>query len=280
MATAGNVRYLVFDIESVADGNLISKIRYPEKGLSAQDAIKEYTGELMEKFGSEFIPYTYHIPVSIAIAKIDAAFNLIDIVTLDAPEYRPHVMTRHFWDGWKAYQQPSLVTFNGRTFDLPVLEMAAYRYGVAIPEWFNIYGKNWENPRSRYNQSAHLDLQDIITNFGATRLSGGLNLCANLVGRPGKMGIAGHMVQQLSDEGKLDQVNDYCRCDVLDTYFVLLRCAVVMGQITLEEEQEKVAATNTWLQENSTEHPVYQDYLDSCSEWSSPWTEEEPQTEE
>ena len=131
----------------------------------------------MEKFGSEFVPYTYHIPVSIAVAKIDASFNLIDIVTLDAPKYRPHVMTKHFWDGWKAYQQPSLVTFNGRTFDLPVLELAAYRYGVAIPEWFNIYGKNWENPRSRYNQSSHLDLQDIITNYGATRLSGGLNLC-------------------------------------------------------------------------------------------------------
>lgn len=272
--TSGNVRYLVFDIESVADGDLIAKTRYPEKGLSPGDAIKEYTSELMEKFGSEFVPYTYHIPVSIAVAKIDASFNLIDIVTLDAPKYRPHVMTKHFWDGWKAYQQPSLVTFNGRTFDLPVLELAAYRYGVAIPEWFNIYGKNWENPRSRYNQSAHLDLQDIITNFGATRLSGGLNLCANLVGRPGKMGIAGHMVQQLCDEGKLDQVNDYCRCDVLDTYFVLLRCAVVMGQITIDEEREKVAATNAWLEENSTEYPVYQDYLNSCEDWSNPWTDE------
>ena len=43
MASA-KVRYLVFDIESVADGNLISKVRYPEKNLSAADAIKEYVG--------------------------------------------------------------------------------------------------------------------------------------------------------------------------------------------------------------------------------------------
>jgi predicted PolB exonuclease-like 3'-5' exonuclease len=267
----GNVRYLVFDIESVADGDLISKIRYPDQKLSAPEAIKLYSSELMEKFGSEFIPYTYHIPISIAVVKIDEQLNLMDIVTLDDPEYRPHVITKHFWDGWKAYKQPSLVSFNGRSFDLPLLELAAYRYGIPIPEWFNVYGKTWEQPRARYNQTSHLDLQDIITNFGATRLSGGLNLCANLVGSPGKMGIAGHMVQQLFDDGELGKINDYCRCDVLDTYFVLLRTAVLMGQLTLDEERARVDATRVWLKENSDQHPVYAEYLEGCADWHNPW---------
>ena len=192
-------------------------------------------------------------------------------MTLDDPQYRPHVITKHFWDGWKAYKQPSLVSFNGRSFDLPLLELAAYRYGIPIPEWFNVYGKSWEQPRARYNQNSHLDLQDILTNFGATLLSGGLNLCANLVGSPGKMGIAGHMVQQLYDDGELGQINDYCRCDVLDTYFVLLRTAVLMGQLTLEEERAKVDATRLWLDDNSTEHPVYAEYLAGCGQWNNPW---------
>ena len=271
--STGNVRYLVFDIESIADGALISKIRYPDETLSPAEAIVKYSGELMEKFGSEFIPYTYHLPVSIAVAKIDATFNLIDIVTLDEPKYRPHVMTKLFWDGWRAYDKPALVTFNGRTYDIPLLELSAYRYGISIPEWFNIFAKSWENPRNRFNHSAHLDLQEVITNFGATRLNGGLNLCANLVGRPGKMGVAGHMVQQLHDEGKFSEINAYCRCDVLDTYFVMLRCAVVMGQITLEEEREKINATNEWLEANAEKHPVYRDYLEGCSEWDNPWLE-------
>jgi predicted PolB exonuclease-like 3'-5' exonuclease len=269
----GNVRYLVFDIESVADGNLISKVRYPEKNFSPDEALREYTSELVEKRGSEFIPYTYHIPVSITVGKVDDHFNLLDIVTLDAPEYRPHLMTKHFWDGWKAYKQPSLISFNGRSFDLPLLELAAYRYGISIPEWFNIYGKSWEQPRARYNQVAHLDLQDILTNFGATRLSGGLNLCANIIGAPGKMGVAGHMVQQLYVDGKLEEINDYCRCDVIDTYLVFLRTAVVMGQITLEEQMEKVSNTQSWLEANSEQHPVYGEYLKSCSNWENPWLE-------
>jgi predicted PolB exonuclease-like 3'-5' exonuclease len=279
---SGTVRYLVFDIESVADGDLIAKVRYPNENLSGPDAIKRYTAELVEKFGSEFIPYTYHLPISIAVVKIDAEFNLMDIVTLDAPEYRPHIITKHFWDGWKAYHQPSLVSFNGRTFDLPLLELSAYRFGIAIPEWFNIYGKTWEQPRARYNQAAHLDLQDILTNFGATRLNGGLNLVANLVGSPGKMGIAGHMVQQLYDDGEINQINDYCRCDVLDTYFVLLRTAVLMGQLTIEQEQERVSNTKQWLEEQCEQYPVYSEYLAGCNQWQNPWQPEstDPESEQ
>ncbi len=269
--SSGSVRYLVFDVESIADGDLISKVKYSDRELEGPAAIKEYAGELMERFGSEFIPYTYHIPVSIVAAKVDEDFRLLDIVALDDPEYRSHMMVKHFWDGWLAYKKPVLVTFNGRTYDLPLLELAAFRYGIAIPEWFNLYGRNYEQPRNRFNQDAHLDLQDIFCNYGATRLSGGLNLVANLVGSPGKMGVAGHMVQQLHDDGKLDQINNYCRCDVLDTYFVFLRAAVVIGKLTLEQERERVAETRAWLEENSDAMPVYAEYLKSCGEWQSPW---------
>ena len=279
MATP-SARYLIFDIESVSDGDLIAKVRYPGEGLKPDEAIEKYTGELMEKFGSEFIPYTYHLPVSIAIIKIDAQFQIIDIVTLDVPKYRPHILTKHFWEGWKAYQMPTLVSFNGRSFDIPLMELSAYRYGVAIPEWFNIYGKSWEQKRGRYNQVAHLDLQEIITNFGATRLNGGLNLCANIVGSPGKMGVAGHMVQALFRDGKLQEINDYCRCDVLDTYFVFLRMAVLMGEITLHRERELVAQTKVWLADRAAEYPVYQEYLDQCSTWENPWESVDDKVEE
>lgn len=272
-------RYFIFDIESVADGDLIAKVRYPGDRLTPAEAIDRYSAERMEQTGSEFIPYTFHLPVAIAIVKIDAEFQIIDIVTLDVPEYRPHVLTKHFWEGWKAYRMPTLVSFNGRSFDIPLMELSAFRFGVAIPEWFNIYGKSWEQKRGRYNQTSHLDLQEVITNFGATRLNGGLNLCANIVGRPGKMGVAGHMVQSLFNEGKLQEINDYCRCDVLDTYFVFLRTAVLMGEITLDRELELVEHTQTWLKDRAEEFPVYQEYLDQCSVWENPWATEASEKE-
>lgn len=270
--SSATVRYLVFDVESIADGDLISKVKYPDRELEGHSAIKEYSGELLERFNSEFIPQTYHIPVSIVAAKVDADFHLLDIVALDEPEYRSHKMVKDFWDGWLAYKKPVLVSFNGRAYDVPVLELAAFRYGLSIPEWFNFYGRNYEQPRNRFNQDAHLDLQDILCNFGASRLSGGLNLCANLIGSPGKMGVAGHMVQQLYDDGKLAEINNYCRCDVLDTYFVFLRAAVLIGKLTLEQERERVAETRQWLEERSDAMPVYAEYLEGCGEWENPWS--------
>lgn len=268
-----NVRYLVFDIESIADGELISRVKYAGENYTAKESVDAYCAELMERFGTEFIPYTYHIPVAISIAKVNDQLELVDIVTLDAPEYRPHKITETFWKGWKAYNMPTIVSFNGRTFDMPLMELAAFRYGISIPEWFNMNEKSYEQRRNRYNHWSHLDLQEVLTNFGATRLTGGLNLAANLLGKPGKMGIAGHMVQDLYEKGEIDQINDYCRCDVLDTYFVMLRTKVLTGDISLDQEIELVAKAHDWLDEQSGENEVYKEYLENCREWENPWVE-------
>ena len=156
------------------------------------------------------------------------------LVVLDEPQFRPHVITEHFWRGWEKYRRPTLVSFNGRTFDLPLLELAAFRFGISVPGWFNVAAKSFEQYRNRYNLDAHIDLQELLTNFGSTRFTGGLNLAANLLGKPGKMDVQGHMVQDLFDAGRLAEINDYCRCDVLDTYFVFLRTRVLFGEISLD----------------------------------------------
>jgi 3'-5' exonuclease len=269
------VRYLVFDVESVADGSLISKLRFPSEGLDPEEAIARYRGELLEQHGSDFIPYTFQLPISIVVAKVDPEFRLLDLVALDEPAYRPHMLTSHFWRGWEAYKRPTWVTFNGRTFDMPLLELAAFRYGVNLSSWFALSGKSFENPRNRYNLEAHLDLHDLLTNFGASRFHGGLNLAANLLGKPGKMDVQGFMVQDLYDERKFDEINDYCRCDVLDTYFVFLRCSVMVGRLTLEAEQQRVAETREWLEQRSADMPIFAAYLERWGSWENPWQEAE-----
>jgi predicted PolB exonuclease-like 3'-5' exonuclease len=269
--TDASVSYLAFDIESVADGNLISKIRYPGENLEAVAAIERYRQELRDQYDSDFIPYTFHVPVSVAVGKISADYRLIDVTVLDEPQFRPHVITEHFWRGWDKYRRPTLVSFNGRTFDLPLLELAAFRYGLSVPGWFNVTAKSFEQYRNRYNLDSHIDLQEILTNFGSTRFNGGLNLAANLLGKPGKMGVQGHMVQDMFYEGQLAQINDYCRCDLLDTYFVFLRTRVLFGKLTLDEEQGLIAQTKSWLMKRADQSVAYQAYLERWGDWSNPW---------
>ncbi len=275
--TQQSVRYFVFDIESVADGSLVSKVRFPGEDVGAEEAIHRFREELIEKYESDFIPYTYQIPVSVAVAKVATDFRLIDLVTLDEPEFRPHVITEKFWRGWEVYKHPTLVSFNGRGFDVPLLELAAFRYGLSLPSWFKLEERSYDQPRNRFNTKAHLDLQDLLTNFGATRMSGGLNLTANILGKPGKMDVQGYMVQDLFNEGRLAEINEYCRCDVLDTYFVFLRSAVLLGKLTLDQEQTIVAETKQWLEERAEEVPAYRTYLPQWGDWLNPWDVPEPE---
>src|SRR5262249_37869524 len=152
-----------------------------------------------------------------------------------------------FWGGIATYKEKykeriKLVTFNGRGFDLPLLELAAFRYGCQARDYFQSSRNRPCTACATCAQAAHvargghLDLFDWLTNLGTVRLSGGLDLLSKLLGKPGKMTVSGEQVYQLHVEGRLQEINDYCLFDTLDTYFVFLRTRVLTGELTLEQE--------------------------------------------
>lgn len=258
-----DVKYLIFDIETVGDGNLIQKIRFPDEVLTPREAVNRYRQQLLDETGKDVLPLTFVLPVSVAIAKVAGDYRLLELTVLDSPEFRPQEIVRRFWQGWQHYQRPTLVTFNGRGYDMPVMEVSAFRFGLSIPAWFNVDSRAFEQSRNRYNHDAHLDLQDLLTNFGAFRMHGGLNLLANLIDKPGKAGIDGSQVQDLYHAGHIERINDYCRCDVLDTYFVFLRSRVLLGKLTLQEELTLTEMTRDLLSEQAGNHPAYEHYLET-----------------
>jgi predicted PolB exonuclease-like 3'-5' exonuclease len=255
------LKYLLFDVESIADGQMIARTKYPGKGMDSEQAIAMFRQELLDESGKDFIPFTYHLPVALVIAKIRDDFSLAEIVSLDEPAHRPEQITKAFWLGWERYAHPTWVTFNGRSFDLPLMELSAYRFGISVPAWFNIYDRTYSQNRNRYNLESHLDLHEILTNFGSTWFRGGLNLAAALVNKPGKIDVQGDMVLELHRQGKLHEISEYCRCDVLDTYFVFLRLQVLMGRISSEIEAELVAQVRRMLERDADKHLGYRAYL-------------------
>ncbi len=257
-----DVEYLIFDVEAVGDGDLIQRVRYPDEDLLPRDAVERYSADLLEQTGRDVIPPTFVVPVSVAVAKVSARFQLLDLTVLDAPLFRPEQITRKFWQGWEHYGRPTFVTFNGRGYDMPVLELGAFRHGISLPAWFNVESRSFEQARNRYNIDRHIDLQDLFSNFSAMRVNGGLNLVSNLIDKPGKSGIDGSQVQDLYFDGHAARINDYCRCDVLDTYFVFLRTRVLIGRLGLEDEDALVAETREMLESHADEHPAYAHYLE------------------
>lgn len=214
--------YFIIDTESVPDGKLLAQVKYPDEQLSPESAIARAQAEARAASanGSDFLPVTFHYPIATCVVRVGQDFSLQAVTNLDAPQCRPRRITELFWNGVTTYrgkyrERVKLVTFNGRGFDLPLLELAAFRYGIAGVEHF--FGG-----RKRFD-GYHLDLMDWLTNFGAYRIVGGLNLLSKLLGKPGKMTIQGDQVYRLHCEGRSQEINDYCMFDTLDTYFVFLR---------------------------------------------------------
>jgi predicted PolB exonuclease-like 3'-5' exonuclease len=266
---------LIFDTESVPDGVLIGRTKYPCDKLAPEEAIARAQAEARESssIGSDFLNVSLQIPVAVCVANVAGDFRLLKLTCLDEPQFRPQEITRGFWRGLERYcnskdrnRRAKIVTFNGRAFDFPLMEVAAFRYGVAAP--FHFKGDR-DGPRSRFGDS-HIDLCDYLNNLGACRLAGGLNLFAKLLGKPGKTETSGDQVYGLYRQGGLQAINEYCCFDVLDTYFVFLRTRVLTGELTLEQEHAVVQDAKSWISQHAKERPHLQRYLDNWGDWQ-PW---------
>ena len=257
------MRYTVFDIETRIDKALVRAVFFPQdEELSDEDAYQQKRQQLLERQGNDFFPLAFHVPVSIAIGQVDEARVLTAVETLPpdvtdetASEAGPPdvaspeaAMVRTFWERLERFPG-TLVSFNGRGFDLPVLELQALKQGCRIPHYFR------GRARYRYSDEGHYDLYDFLTNYGVHRLQGGFDALAKLIGLPGKTGMDGSMVQQYWEAGRLDDIHRYCRTDVVQTYFLFLRVELLRGHVTQEQYEAAVAASQPFLQEDGTPPP-------------------------
>jgi predicted PolB exonuclease-like 3'-5' exonuclease len=256
--------FLIMDTESVPDGRLLGKIKYPDQELTADQAVRKAQEEARANSynGSDFLPVSFQYPVAVCILRVGRDFALQSIKCLDAPEFRTREIVAEFWRGLALCPRAKLVTFNGRGFDLPLLELAAFRYGCCGRDYY-------QGSRNRYGGN-HLDLLDWLGNYGASRMAGGLDLLAKLLGNPGKHDMSGDQVYDLYQLGRVREINEYCLFDTLDTYFVFLRTRVMAGEITLQQEEQLVAFAREWLTGKAADMPALLDYLGNWGD-RDPW---------
>ena len=130
-----------------------------------------------------------------------------------------------------------IVTWNGRGFDMPLLNLRALRHNV---DW-----SFWREKNHRYENYkkalVHHDLMDLLGDQGGARFIGLDDVC-NLLGMPGKHDIHGSDVQALWKEDP-GRVLTYCLEDVWQTWLIYLRWLRCFR--TLKPEQRVTA--QAWL---------------------------------
>ena len=149
---------------------------------------------------------------------------------------------------------PQLVTFNGASFDLPVLRYRAMVCGVAAP------GLALRPYFNRYTEDA-IDLCDVLASFSSQNKASLHELC-RVMGLPGKPeAISGADVEKYVHEGRIVEVAAYCETDVFNTYRVWLRYELFRGRLT----DVGLAASEANLHEyirsrsNTKPHLIYED---------------------
>ena len=124
--------------------------------------------------------------------------------------------------------RPRLVTFNGHSFDLPVLRYRAMvnrlsAVGLQVRPYFY-----------RYSDDA-LDLCDVLGSYvpGAKVKLDEVSKILGLTGKP--EGVDGSRVEEMVLAGQIEEVARYCESDVLNTYRVWLVYELFCGSITAKE---------------------------------------------
>jgi predicted PolB exonuclease-like 3'-5' exonuclease len=138
------------------------------------------------------------------------------------------------WNGYVNQLRPTIVTFSGRSFDIPVLSLRAFRLGVA---------QSWADKDYRYRYGdRHIDVFDRMTEYGLVPRTGyGLGTFAKLMGLPGKTS-EGENVQGMFNRGEIDKLEAYCAADAVITAFVLLRYFLMTGRLPKEQYQKSASA--------------------------------------
>nr|WP_314217777.1 3'-5' exonuclease [uncultured Campylobacter sp.] len=219
-----------------------------------------------EKTGSEFLPVCFHRVVSISAVMADGFGRFLRVSTLEGESERDKIAKfLAFIEDFN----PRLVSFNGRGFDLPMIMARAMCYDLSAAAYFETNDRDsnkskWENYRSRYDGRFHLDLLDHISDFGAVR---GLKLdhiCAS-VGLPGKYDVHGDQVLQLYYGGEQAKIDEYCRSDVLNTYWLFLKYELLRGKITKDDYLNYIAVMGEFLQKECagmSYTPVFCDFIE------------------
>jgi predicted PolB exonuclease-like 3'-5' exonuclease len=236
---------LVFDIETIPDIESGRKL-YDLDGLSDAEVSQAMFALRRAKVGNDFLPH--YLQKICAISLVLSHGSQLKVWSLGDEQSDEKELITRFYAGIDKHT-PTLVSWNGSGFDLPVLHYRSLLHGVSAPTYWET-GENqqsfkWNNYLSRFHYR-HTDLMDLIAGY-QNKAFAPLDDISSMLGFPGKMGMSGSKVWEQFAAGQIKEIRDYCETDVLNTYCVYLRFELIRGSINPEEYTRSIYNLKTYL---------------------------------
>jgi len=169
-----------------------------------------------ETENSEFLRLHLHRICSIAITvRDDSDFRYISLGDEASSEAE---LIQALYDAIDHYR-PTLLSWDGSNFDLPVLHYRSLVHGLTAPAYW-----------SEDDEAISPDLKDMLAGFSPDA-DVPLDEFACLLGFPGAMLISADKVWDTYRHAGLQQLRDACVSEALNTYLVYLRFQLFLGQL-------------------------------------------------
>ncbi len=244
---------IAFDIETIPDLKA-GQTLYGLDGIGAEEMAKAMLAARRVKVPDAImLPLHQHEVVSIAVAVRwdDSSFRVQSLGNIDDGERE---LVSSFFRAIE--KKPSLVTWNGSGFDLPVLQYRALYHSIQSRGYWDTGAfdrdSKWNNYQSRYHER-HLDLMDVLARYGYRGMAA-LDEIAKLIGLPGKSGIGGDKVFKTYLEGRLSEIRAYCEIDALNTYLIYLRFQFIREFYSQSEYSQELNIVKNWLKNSDQAH--------------------------
>jgi hypothetical protein len=243
----------VFDIETVPDVEGGRRI-YGLEGLDDRDAANAlFNLRRQETGGSDFL--RHHLQRIVGISAVLRTKDGLKVWSLGDESSSEKDLIERFFNGIDRYL-PTLVSWNGGGFDLPVLHYRALRYGISAPRYWDLGEDDREFKFNNYISRFHLrhtDLMDVLSGYQARAVQP-LDQVACLLGFPGKMGMSGAKVWDAFLEGDIAGIRNYCETDVLNTWLIYLRFQLMRGHLDRASYLAELDLVKTVLEKENKPH--------------------------
>lgn len=250
---------LAFDIESIPDVEGGRRL-YDLHDLDDKEVSEIMFTKRRQQTESDFLPV--YLQRVTAISAVLRTGEQCKVWSLGTPESSERELIERFFDGIERYT-PTLVTWNGSGFDLPVLHHRALIHGITAGRYWDS-GDNdrefkWNNYLNRFH-ARHTDLMDVLAAYQA-RAFAPLDQVAVLCGLPGKMGMDGSKVWDAFQEGRIEDIRNYCETDALNTYLLYLRWLLIKGDLDDTRYQDECKLVRDSLAAEEKAH--FQEFLNA-----------------
>lgn len=247
------MNFLVFDIETIPDVESARRMHDSWQALSDADIGAALYALRRQEAGHDFL--RLHLHRVVAISAVFRQGDQLAVWSLGDEASTEAEIIQKFFDLIERHT-PTLVSWNGGGFDLPVLHYRAMLNGIVAPRYWET-GRDdsafkWNNYLGRYHER-HTDLMDYLSLYQA-RACVPLDELASLLGFPGKMGMSGAKVWDAYQAGEILAIRNYCETDVLNTWLVFLRFQLMRGHVTREQHALEEARVREYLTRRNLPH--------------------------